>query len=57
MSDIEVVRGNDLYFPQGNEKGDYYEPLFIARMNGKTAHGKTPTEALANLKLQLGVEE
>ena len=25
MSDIEVVRGNDLYFPRGNEKGDYYE--------------------------------
>ena len=35
---IELVRGNDLYFPQGNETGDFYEPLWIA---GKM-HGQTP---------------
>ena len=28
---IEVTKGNPLYFPKGNEKGDYYEPLWIAR--------------------------
>ena len=35
---IEIRKGNDLYFPYGNEKGDYYEPLWIA---GKQ-HGQTP---------------
>jgi len=35
---IELNRGNDLYFPSGNENGDYYEPLWIA---GKL-HGQTP---------------
>jgi hypothetical protein len=34
---IDIVRGRDLYFPQGNEKGEYYEPLWIAgRMQGQT---------------------
>lgn len=28
---IEVRRGNPLYFPKGNEKGDLYEDLWIAR--------------------------
>ena len=28
---IELTRGNPLYFPKGNEKGDYYEDLWIAR--------------------------
>lgn len=28
---IEVRKGNPLYFPKGNEKGDYYEDLWIAR--------------------------
>ncbi len=35
---IEIKKGNPLYFPQGNEKGDYYEPLWLA---GKQ-QGKTP---------------
>jgi hypothetical protein len=52
--DITIVRGNDLYFPHGNENGDYYEPLFIAKRNGETAHGRTPEEARSNL---IGVEE
>ena len=29
---IEVTKGNPLYFPKGNDKGDYYEDLWIARM-------------------------
>jgi hypothetical protein len=35
---IEIKKGNPLYFPQGNEKDDYYEDLWIA---GKM-HGPTP---------------
>ena len=35
---IGITKGNPLYFPQGNEKGDYYEPLWLA---GKQ-HGQTP---------------
>ncbi len=35
---IEIIRGNPLYFPKGNENGDFYEPLWIA---GKQ-HGQTP---------------
>jgi hypothetical protein len=35
---IEIHKGNPLYFPQGNEHGDYYEPLWLA---GKQ-HGQTP---------------
>lgn len=35
---IDVKKGNPLYFPKGNERGDYYEPLWIA---GKM-HGPTP---------------
>jgi hypothetical protein len=30
---IEIVRGNNLYFPKGNEQGNYYEPLWIARLS------------------------
>ena len=35
---IEITKGNPLYFPEGNEKGDYYEDLWIARKY----HGQTP---------------
>jgi hypothetical protein len=35
---IEISKGNPLYFPQGNEHGDHYEPLWLA---GKQ-HGPTP---------------
>jgi hypothetical protein len=34
---IQVRKGNPLHFPNGNEKGDYYEPLWIAgKMHGPT---------------------
>ena len=45
---IEVVRGNDLYFPKGNEKGDHYELLWLATLplmdlpQGYRFHGPTP---------------
>jgi hypothetical protein len=48
-NDIKIIKGNDLYFPQGNENGDYYEPLFIAKKDGAMAHGRTPEEAISNL--------
>ena len=35
---IEIRKGNPLYFPQGNERGDYYEPLWLAgKQHGPTA--------------------
>lgn len=40
---IEVVRGNNLIFPKGNEKGEYEEPLWLAsRDAGREFHGQTP---------------
>ena len=34
---IEMKKGNPLYFPKGNEKGEHYENLWIAgKMNGPT---------------------
>lgn len=40
---IEVVRGNDLIFPKGNEKGEYTEPLWLASCGGgRKFHGQTP---------------
>lgn len=36
---IEIKKGNPLYFPKGNEKGDYYEDLWIA---GKQQSGLPP---------------
>jgi len=45
--EITVARGNDLYFPHGNESGDYFEPLWIASINnGKRYHAKTPELAV-----------
>lgn len=43
---IETCRGNDLYFPQGNENGEHYEPLWLARKPGESwVHGPTPLTA------------
>jgi len=40
---IDVVRGNDLVFPKGNEKGEYSEPLWLASHGaGRKFHGPTP---------------
>lgn len=48
---IEIVRGNPLYFPKGNENGEHYEALWIAKMAGLSGlhpngvHGQTPLVA------------
>lgn len=35
--EIEIKKGNPLYFPTGNEKGDHFEPLWLSgTMNGPT---------------------
>lgn len=40
---IKVVRGNDLIFPKGNEKGEYSESLWLASYGGgRKFHGPTP---------------
>jgi len=45
---IDTLAGNPLYFPSGNEKGESYEPLWLATM-AKTGtrrfHGTTPLTA------------
>lgn len=43
---IEIVRGNDLIFPKGNEKGELYEKLWLASYHsGRKFHGTTPLVA------------
>jgi hypothetical protein len=38
---ITLARGNDLYFPKGNERGEYYEELWLAHMGEFRAQGQT----------------
>ena len=46
-----VTRLNDLYFPQGNEHGEYFESYYRAtNQKGNTAYGRTAALAIANLK-------
>lgn len=55
ITTVKVERGNDLYFPQGNERGDYYEPLWIAsRSDGRKFHGRTPALAEAAARAEIG---
>ncbi len=43
---IQDRRGNDIYFPMGNESGVLYEPLWLASIaDGRTFHGRTMLEA------------
>ena len=37
--DINTIRCNDLYFPKGNEHGDFYEPYWEATIDGGTDAG------------------
>jgi hypothetical protein len=59
---IELVRGNDLYFPKGNENGEFYEPLWIAtRTEGPAvSEARGPTPLIAAMRCyvasQLGDE-
>lgn len=50
---IIIREGNPLYFPSGNEKGEFYERLFIATDGINRAHGRTPEEALNNLAIRV----
>lgn len=38
---IDLRKGNPIYFPKGNEVGEFYEPLWIAG-NVRKVHGPTP---------------
>lgn len=39
---IDIQRGRDSYFPKGNENGDFYEPLWLASIDGdRKFHGQT----------------
>lgn len=39
---ISIIRCNDLYFPIGNEKGEYYESYFRADNGPVKRYGPTP---------------
>jgi hypothetical protein len=48
---MKIVKLNDLYFPKGNENGDYYEPYYQAIDDqGNIAYSSSPAQAAANLK-------
>ena len=49
MDNIIIVKGNPLFFPKGNENGDYYEPLWIAKFGKYFEHEKTVNEAKEKL--------
>ena len=48
---MQIIKLNDLYFPQGNENGNYYESYFkIIDENGNIGYGQTPEIAKQNVK-------
>lgn len=51
-TEITIVRCNDLYFPKGNEHGDYYETYFKATAGPFLAYGNTAIEAANNCHAQ-----
>ena len=51
---ITVERGNDLHFPRGNERGEFWEPMWFARCGTVAyAHGRTPFLALLGCARQV----
>lgn len=38
---LEIRQGNSLYFPTGNEHGEFYERLWVAESDGRRFHGQT----------------
>lgn len=40
-----IERLNDLYFPQGNEYGESYEPYYRATAQDVAGYGSTPQAA------------
>lgn len=50
---MTIIKLNDLYFPQGNEHGQYFEPYYKAVDDkGNTGHGDSPTNAIQNIKVK-----
>jgi hypothetical protein len=50
---MTIIKLNDLYFPQGNERGQYFEPYYkVIDEKGNTGHGDNPTNAIANIKVK-----
>lgn len=53
---LKITRLRDLYFPNGNEKGETWEPYYKAEVDGKSAHGASAEAARDNLIKQLESE-
>ena len=50
---MSIIKLNDLYFPQGNERGQYFEPYYkVIDDKGNTGYGNSPTNAVANIKVK-----
>lgn len=42
---LKITKQNPLYFPKGNEFGEYWEPCYKAELSGLTGYGRTPEDA------------
>lgn len=50
---MSIIKLNDLYFPQGNELGQYFEPYYKATDDkGNTGYGNSPINAIQNIKVK-----
>jgi hypothetical protein len=50
---MTIIKLNDLYFPQGNEHGQYFEPYYKAIDDkGYTGYGNSPLNAVQNIKVK-----
>ena len=50
---MKIIRLKDLYFPKGNEKGEFYEPYYQAEDDkGNKGYGRTPEESINNIKVK-----
>jgi hypothetical protein len=50
---MTIIKLNDLYFPQGNGRGQYFEPYYKAIDDkGNTGYGDSPINAMQNIKVK-----
>jgi hypothetical protein len=50
---MTIIKLNDLYFSQGNERGQYFEPYYkVIDDKGNTGYGDNLTNAIQNIKVK-----